>query len=149
VVIVVGDDALIIIFGVISVPQLLIDRCNCRDPHVRGCLVLRTVTAAHNQGNSDARIRAVVAMPQVHDGFLSPVGLVVKKRLKELFFAILHMLLAPPPAPSGASVADTQFPLLCDPGHKPNLLEFRVEGFLTLILVILLNQGSAGTEYRP
>jgi hypothetical protein len=75
--------------------------------------------------------------------------LVVKKRLKELFFAILHMLLAPPPAPSGASVADTQFPLLCDPGHKPNLLEFRVEGFLTLILVILLNQGSAGTEYRP
>jgi hypothetical protein len=111
-------------------------------------LVLRTVTAAHNQGNSDARIRAVVAVPQVHDGFFSPVGLVVKKRLKELFFAILHMLPARP-VPSGASVADTQFPLLCDPGHKPNLLEFRVEGFLTLILVILLNQGSAGTEYRP
>jgi hypothetical protein len=78
----------------------------------------------------------------------SPVDLVVKKRLKELLLAILHML-PPRPVPSGASVADTQFPLLCDPGHKPNLLEFRVEGFLTLILVILLNQGSAGTEYRP
>jgi hypothetical protein len=37
--IVVGD-ALITIFGVISVPLLLIDsRCNCRDPIVRGCLV--------------------------------------------------------------------------------------------------------------
>jgi len=44
----------------------------------------------------------------------SLVGLVVKKRLKELFFAILHMLPARP-VPSSASVADTQFPLLCDP----------------------------------
>jgi hypothetical protein len=44
----------------------------------------------------------------------SPVDLVVKKRLKELLFAILHML-PPRSVPSGASVADTQFPLLCDP----------------------------------
>jgi hypothetical protein len=78
----------------------------------------------------------------------SPVGLVIKKRLKELFFAILHMLPARR-VPLGASVADTQFPLLCDPDHKLNVLELRVEGFLTPILVILLNQGSAGTEYRP
>ena len=78
----------------------------------------------------------------------SPVGLVIKKRLKELFFAILHMLPARR-VPLGASVADTQFPLLCDPDHKLNVLELRLEGFLTPILVILLNQGSAGTEYRP
>ena len=43
----------------------------------------------------------------------SPVSLVVKKRLKELFFALLHMLPARPVL-SGASVADTQFPQLCD-----------------------------------
>ena len=57
----------------------------------------------------------------------SPVGLVVKKRVKELFFAILHMLPAQP-VPSDASVADTQFPLLCDPDHKLNVLELRSRG---------------------
>jgi hypothetical protein len=36
---------------------------------IRGCLVLRTVAAVHNQGDSDGRIGAVVAVPHAHDGF--------------------------------------------------------------------------------
>jgi hypothetical protein len=88
-------------------------------------------------------------MPQVHDGFFSPVGLVVKKWLKELFFAILHMLLAPPGAVGCECRRHSVPSALRSLDHKPNVLEFRVERFSTLILVILLNQGSAGTEYRP
>jgi hypothetical protein len=75
----------------------------------------------------------------------SPVGLVVKKRVKELFFAILHCCLRTRCRRVRVSLTLSSL-CFAIPDHKPNVVEFRVEGFLTLILVILLNQGSAGTE---